>query len=289
MTTAHAGPLDGAAKARPQGWLPNPLATDPATAERQAHVILARRYSSPPGPVRCLTARYRTAAFALGDPPDRVLKRHADQAGYFGEVLAYELLADECVLPHLYRACDTSQTLLVDYLDQAVALAATDAFCELVRAVAVIHTSSARWHPTMTEAMARWQAGKAVNAPPPGWITRPDDWHRLLQLVTDAHGPEHVPLGHLDLKPDHVRRRGKGHLALVDAETLRPDITGLPDLITLAYIARGQGCRSPRWVRQAYLHHVRDLGAQWNDQSLTRALTAFAAATGLHSLHGVHE
>ncbi|MFD6334247.1 hypothetical protein ACFWGI_32330 [Streptomyces niveus] len=29
--------------------------------------------------------------------------------------------------------------------------------------------------------------------------------------------------GHLDLKPEHVRRRGDGGLVLVDVETLRPD------------------------------------------------------------------
>ncbi|MFF5485282.1 hypothetical protein [Streptomyces virginiae] len=289
MTTAPARPLDGAARTRPDGWLANPLTTDPATAERQAYVILARHHAGEPGPVRCMTARYRTAVFALGAPPRRVLKRHADEAGYLGEVLAYELLADENVLPVLHRVCDTSRTLLVDHLDEAVTLAGTDAFDELVRSVALIHTTSARWQPEVAETMARWNAGTALHAPSPDWITRPDDWRRLLRLVTAAHGPDHVPLGHLDLKPEHVRRRADGHLALIDAETLRPDITGLPDLITLAHMADQQGHPSPRWVRHAYLHHVRELGAQWNDADLIRALTAFAAATGLHSLHGAHE
>ncbi|WP_371588026.1 hypothetical protein [Streptomyces virginiae] len=289
MTTAPAGPLDGAARTRPDGWLANPLTTDPVTAERQAYVILARHHAGEPGPVRCLTARYRTAVFALGTPTRRVLKRHADEAGYLGEVLAYDLLAAENVLPVLHRACDTSRTLLVDHLDEAVMLAGTDAFDELVRSVALIHTTSARWQPEVAETMARWNAGTALHAPSPDWITRPDDWRWLLRLVTAAHGPDHVPLGHLDLKPEHVRRRADGHLALIDAETLRPDITGLPDLITLAHMADQQGHPSPRWVRHAYLHHVRELGAQWNDADLIRALTAFAAATGLRSLHGAHE
>ncbi|MCP3819365.1 hypothetical protein NLX86_15005 [Streptomyces sp. A3M-1-3] len=289
MTTAPVGPLDGAAHTRPDGWLPNPLTTDPAAAERQAYVILARHHDNEPGPVRCLTARYRAAVFALGSPPRRVLKRHADEAGYLGEVLAYELLADDNVLPVLHRACDTSRTLLVDHLDEAVMLAGTDTFDELVRSVALINTASARWHPTVAETMARWHTRTALDAPSPDWITRPDDWRRLLQLVTDAHGTGHVPLGHLDLKPEHVRRRADGHLALIDAETLRPDITGLPDLITLAHMADQQGHPSPRWVRHAYLHHVRELGAQWNDRDLIRALAAFAAATGLRSLHGAHE
>lgn len=140
--------------------------------------------------------------------------------------------------------------------------------------------------------MRLWRGGApaaAVDAPPPEWINDADGWHRLLQLVREAHGPDHVPLGHLDLKPEHVRRRGDGHLALIDAETLRPDITGLADLITLAYIASDEPHLSPRWVRHAYLHHVNELGAQWNDHTLRRALTAFVSATGLRSLHGAHE
>ncbi|MEU5428995.1 hypothetical protein AB0H73_25860 [Streptomyces olivoreticuli] len=289
MTIAPAGPLDGAARTRPDGWPATPLTTDRAAIEREAYVILARHHAGEPGPVHCLTARYRTAVFALGTPPRRILKRHADDATYQGEVLAYELLAGELVLPDLHRACDTSRTLVVDYLDQAATLTGTDAFDELIRAVATIHTVSARWHPLVGEAMARWRTGTAVNAPAPRWISRADDWRRLLHLVCDAHGPDHVPLGHLDLKPEHVRRRDDGHLALIDAETLRPDITGLADLITLAFIAGDEPAPAPRWVRHTYLRHVNELGAQWNDHSLVRALTAFAAATGLRSLHGAHE
>ncbi|MFK0253340.1 hypothetical protein [Streptomyces sp. NPDC090445] len=289
MTAAPAGPLDGATRARPDGWLPNPLTIDPAAAERQAYVLLTRHHPGEPGPVRCITARYRTAVFTLGTPPHRILKHHADEAGYLSEVLAYELLHGEHVLPELHRSCDTSRTLLVDYLEQSVQLTAANAFDELIRAVAVIHTASLRWQTEVAEAMARWGAGNLLDSPPPEWVTRADNWRLLLRLVNDAHGSNHVPLGHLDLKPEHVRRRIDGQLALVDAETLRPDITGLPDLITLAYIARELGQSSPRSVRHAYLHHVRELGAQWNDADLIRALTAFAAATGLRSLHGAHE
>ncbi|MCI4085662.1 hypothetical protein MRQ86_36285 [Streptomyces sp. MMS21 TC-5] len=289
MTTAPVGPLDGAARTRPDGWLATPLTTDRAAAEREAHAILDRHHAGEPGPVYCLTARYRTAVFALGTPPRRILKRHADEGAYQGEVLAYELLAGERVLPDLHRVCDTSRTLLVDYVGQAVTLTSTDAFDELIRAVATIHTASARWHPVVDEAMARWRTGAAVSAPAPQWISHADGWRRLLQLVSDAHGPDHVPLGHLDLKPEHVRRRDDGCLALVDAETLRPDITGLADLITLAFIAGDEPKLAPRWVRHAYLHHVNELGAQWNDHSLVHALTAFASATSLRSLHGAHE
>ncbi|WP_275898597.1 hypothetical protein [Streptomyces olivoreticuli] len=42
-------------------------------------------------------------------------------------------------------------------------------------------------------------------------------------------------------------------------------------------------------MRHIYLRHVNELGAQWNDHSPVHALTAFASATGLRSLHGAHE
>ncbi len=44
-----------------------------------------------------------------------------------------------------------------------------------------------------------------------------------------------------------------------------------------------------RGMRHIYLRHVNELGAQWNDHSPVHALTAFASATGLRSLHGAHE
>ncbi|MFD8978472.1 MFS transporter [Streptomyces sp. NPDC059564] len=59
-----AGRPAGTRPTRPDGWLANPLTTDPVTAERQAYVILARHHAGEPGSVRCLTARYRTGVFA---------------------------------------------------------------------------------------------------------------------------------------------------------------------------------------------------------------------------------
>ncbi|MET8181510.1 hypothetical protein [Streptomyces sp. NPDC005336] len=287
MNVAPAGPLDGAARTRPDGWLANPLSTDRSLAERQARTLLGRHHPGAPAPVRCLTARYRTAAFALGAPPRQLLKRHADEAAYLGETLAYEVLADEHVLPALHSTSDSSRTLVVDYLGDGVDLTDTDAFEELIHTVAVVHTASGRWNPAVAEAMSSWHVEIALSSSASDWISSPDDWHHLMQLMADAHGPDHVPLGHLDLKPDHVRRNSDGRLALIDAETLRPDLTGLPDLITLAYIA-GPNDRlpPPRWIRHAYLRHVNELGAEWTDVALVNALTAFATATDLHSLHG---
>ncbi|MFI6281600.1 hypothetical protein [Streptomyces sp. NPDC050988] len=138
--------------------------------------------------------------------------------------------------------------------------------------------------------MSRWRLVNAANSPAPAWVRNPAAWRELLQLTTAAHGDDHVPLGHLDLKTDHCRRRPDKRLALIDAETLRPDLTGLPDLITLAYLAQVNGrALSPRWTRQAYRRHTNDLGAQWSDAGLVRALIAFAEATGLTSLHGADQ
>ncbi|MFD5414262.1 hypothetical protein [Streptomyces nojiriensis] len=93
------------------GWPATPLTTDRAAAEHEAYAVLDGHHAGEPGPVYCLTARYRTAVFALGTPPRRIVKRHADEAAYQGEVLAYELLVGECALPDLHRVCDASRTL----------------------------------------------------------------------------------------------------------------------------------------------------------------------------------
>ncbi|MFE9457334.1 hypothetical protein [Streptomyces californicus] len=242
------------------------------------------------GPVRCLTARYRTATFTLGAPPRQLLKRHGDDAAYLGEVLAYQLLENERVLPELHGASDTSRTLVVDFLHEPADIEHEDGFDELIATVAAVHTAPARWPQHTTETMSPWCLATVADAPAPPWVRDPVAWRELLRLTATAHGDGHVPLGHLDLKADHCRRRPDGRFALIDAETLRPDLTALPDLITLAYLGHVEGrTLHPRWVRQAYRHHSNDLGARWSDGDLVRALTAFAKATGLNSLHGVDQ
>ncbi|MFI5751162.1 hypothetical protein ACIBBE_35830 [Streptomyces sp. NPDC051644] len=290
MSTTLAGPLAGAARVRPDGWLATPLTTDPSQAEAQARSLVHRHHPVAPGPVRCLTTRYRTATFTLGAPPRQLLKRHGDEAAYLGEVLAYQLLEDERVLPELHSASDISRTLVVDFLHEPAAIEHEDGFEELIAAVAAIHTAPARWPQHTTETMSPWRLATTADAPAPAWVRDSVAWRELLRLTADAHGDDHVPLGHLDLKADHCRRRPDGRLALIDAETLRPDLTGLPDLITLAYLGQVEGrTLPPRWVRQAYRRHNNDLGAQWSDGGLVRALTAFVTTTGLTSLHGVDQ
>ncbi|MFF4948628.1 hypothetical protein [Streptomyces chattanoogensis] len=178
---------------------------------------------------------------------------------------------------------------MVDFLDAPADIDRTGGFEELIAAVATIHTAPARWPQAVADTMAPWRLA-TTDRPAPGWIRDAAAWRRLLQLTAAAHGEDHVPLGHLDLKADHCRRRPDGHLALIDAETLRPDVTGLPDLITLAYLAQTEGRDlSPRAVRQVYRRCINDLGAQWSDAGLMNALAAFADATGLCSLHGVEQ
>ncbi|MFD4260870.1 hypothetical protein ACFWR9_25395 [Streptomyces sp. NPDC058534] len=290
MSTTLAGPLAGAARVRPDGWLATPLTTDPAQAAAQARSLIHRHHPAAPGPVRCLTARYRTSTFTLGAPPRQLLKRHGDEAAYLGEALAYQLLEGETVLPELHSVSDTSRTLVAGFLDDPAAIDHEDGFEELIAAVAAIHTAPARWPQHTTEIMSQWRLGTTVGAPAPTWARDPAAWRELLQLTAAAHGDSHVPLGHLDLKADHCRRRVDGRFALIDAETLRPDLTGLPDLITLAYLGQVEGrALRPRWIRQAYRRHTNYRGAQWSDADLVRALTTFAKATGLTSLHGVDQ
>ncbi|MER0476988.1 hypothetical protein ABR737_01215 [Streptomyces sp. Edi2] len=290
MSTVLAGPLAGAAHVRPDGWLATPLTTDRTQAEAQARSLIQRQHPTVPGPVRCLTARYRTATFTLGAPPRQLLKRHGDEAAYLGEALAYQLLATERVLPDLHSTCDATRTLMVDFLDDPADIDRTGGFEELIATVATIHTAPARWPQAVSDTMAPWRLATTMGEPAPGWIRDAAAWRRLLQLTAAAHGEAHVPLGHLDLKADHCRRRVDGHLALIDAETLRPDLTGLPDLITLAYLAQTEGRNlPPRAVRQVYRRCINDRGAQWSDADLVTALAAFADATGLRSLHGVEQ
>lgn len=279
--------MDGATRPHTAGRLPILLTTNRAHAEAQARHLIHVHHPQAPGPLRCLTAGHRTAVFALGDPPTRLLKRHADEAAYLGETLAYQLLTEEDVLPTLRSHSDPTQTLVVDFLDRQADLSVPSVFDELIRLVAAIHTAPARWPPALAEIMSAWRVEALVNAPTPQWIKSPEAWGRLMNLVAGAHGPEHIPLGHLDLKSDHTRHREDGRLALIDAETLRPDLTGLPDLITLVYLAGDiVPVLPPAWIRRGYLRHVNFLGAQWTDADLCRALEAFADATGLHSLHG---
>ncbi|MCM3920700.1 hypothetical protein ND748_03285 [Frankia sp. AiPs1] len=287
MSAVAAGPLAGAARARPDGWLAQPLGTDPATATEQARTLLALHHPDVVGPVRCLTARYRSATFAVGHPPHAIFKWHADEAAYLGERLAYDLLAAEQVVPALRGSCDESRTLLVGYLPDAADLADLDLFDDLIGAVVRVHTASARWNRTVREAMARWRTAAALAGDPP-WVDDPSAWRRMLLLVAAAHGPAHVPLGNLDLAADHVRRHPDGRLALVDVETLRPDVTGLPDVVTLAYLAAQAGHAHPGpWVRARYVRHLRQAGVNWADRDLIAAFTNFAEATGLTSLHGL--
>jgi hypothetical protein len=294
MSTQLTGPLAGASRVRPDGWLATPLTTDPALAEAQARALVHRHHPAAPGPVRCLTARYRTATFTLGTPPRLLLKPPGDEAAYLGEVLAYQLLDSERVLADLHAASDTSRTLVVDFLDESADIDSQDGFEELIAAVAAIHTAPARWPEAVTDAMGPWRLDRAAASPAPTWIRRPDEWWDLLEMTGLAHGDTHVPLGNLDLKADHCRRGPDGRLALVDAETLRPDLTGLPDLITLAYLGQVEGrTLAQRWIRETYRRHTNALGAQWSDAGLVRALTAFATvtttATGLVSLHGIDQ
>jgi hypothetical protein len=283
------GPLAGATRVRPDGWLAHPLTTDVRCAEDQARVLLARHHGPHhPGVVRCLTARYGSATFTLGEPPQRLFKQHADEGAYLGEVLAYQLLAGDDVLPAFYGACDDSRTLILGYLPEAADLRAPGAFEELINAVAAVHTTSARWDGETLDAMAVWHVGTALTAASPAWITQPEHWRRVLRAVAESHGPCHVPLGHLDLKPEHARRHPDGRIAIIDAETLRPDLTGLPDLITLGWLARDLGLRigGPA-IRSAYRERINLLGAQWSDSELVAALHEFADATGLRCLHDV--
>ncbi|ONH32838.1 hypothetical protein [Pseudofrankia asymbiotica] len=287
MSAVAAGALAGALRTRPAGWLARELTVDPIAAALEADALLERHHPDLAGPVRCLTTRYRSATFTVGAPPHAVLKRHADKVAYLGERLAYDLLATDRVLPRLRGSCDHALTLITAYLPQAADLTRQAVFDELIETVVRVHTAPARWDRPVVDAMAPWRIDAALKEDTP-WVRDSAAWRRMLSRVGAAHGPAHIPLGNLDLAPDHARRQADGRIALVDVETLRPDVTGLPDLVTLAYLAAEAGhSGAGPWVRTRYRHHQERAGGRWAERELVLALVDFAEATGLQSLHGL--
>lgn len=285
---APAGPLAGAAQTRPDGWLPNPLTTDAAAAQNQARPLIERHHPAHAGqPLRCLAARYRSHTLALGPGPEWVFKRHADEGSYLAETMAYQLLANEGVLPELVAACDASRTLITTYLPTQADLRTPKTFAELVDAVAAVHTAPSRWPGEITATMAPWRL-EALTTEPYDWVRDHAAWRRLLQALAHAHGPDHIPIGNLDLKADHARRHGDGRLGIIDAETMRPYLTGMGDLVVLAHLATELGHRSPAaWVRWLYVERTRERGASWTVGSVREAVIAYQAVTGLHHAQGL--
>ncbi|QMU71442.1 hypothetical protein [Streptacidiphilus sp. P02-A3a] len=153
--------------------------------------------------------------------------------------------------------------------------------------VAAVHTATTR----LTAPEATTLAGFTLAATKdlaPAWIADAGAWAEVTAAHLDAYGPDVVPLGHLDLKPQHLRRRADGTLVLLDTETVRPDVTGLIDLVTLPAVMRQAGREMPAaHVLDLYLEASWGYGARWSAHSLRAALRAFAAATGLHDLHGL--
>ncbi|MEU1284539.1 hypothetical protein [Kitasatospora sp. NPDC005856] len=69
-------------------------------------------------------------------------------------------------------------------------------------------------------------------------------------------------------------------------ESVRPDVTGLIDLVALPAVLRQAGHElSPDQVLGLYLDATAAQGANWTADSLKSALHAYAAAPGLESLH----
>lgn len=261
------------------------MTTDTAAAQTQARALLERHHPEYGGPLRCLAARYRSHTFALG--PEWVFKRHADEGSYLAETMAYQLLAGEGVLPELVAACDASRTLITTYLHAQADLRQAPVFDEFVGAVAAVHTAPSRWPAGVSQTMTPWRL-EALAQEPYDWVRDMDAWRLLVELLAQVHGPDHIPMGSLDLKADHARRHVDGCLALIDVETMRPYLTGIGDLVVLAHLATELGHAAPAsWVRGLYVDHARARGAAWTVTTLRTAVRAYQAATGLHHAQGL--
>ncbi|MFE4018518.1 hypothetical protein ACFXPZ_14005 [Streptomyces sp. NPDC059101] len=282
--------LHGLIRVRPYGWLASPLPTNPAAAAERLHEVRDQDHADHPaagGPLEVLAARATAAVAALGTPPTAVLKLHADVGAYNAELLAYALVGHCPVLPRLLGAADASRSLLLEHLPDPFDWAPADAPAALVDAVAAVHAAPA--HLDVADALAPFRLDRLTAAPAPAWISDPDAWHTALTLCSRAHGPMHIPVGHLDLKPEHVRHRGgDSAVCLIDIETLRPDVTGLIDLITLPAVLRqaGRPMAGPD-VRELYRAATARHGATWTTTDLRAALIAYQRATGLATLSGL--
>ncbi|MGW7312672.1 hypothetical protein [Streptomyces sp. NPDC054865] len=283
--------LTGLARIRPTGWLTSPMPTDPVDLLVRARRALADDHPGVDGRVSVISARYTAAVFTVHRPPPNsslVLKLHADPAAYAGETLAYALLADTTPVARLYAEGEESLSLLLEYLPKPADWTGEEMPAVLAERVAAVHTASLRLPGEAAEALADFSLASLSGAPAPAWITNPSAYGEVLAAHLDAYGPQLVPLGHLDLKPEHLRRRPDGEVVLLDVESVRPDVTGLIDVVTLPAVLRQAGHQlSPARVLDLYVDAATALGARWTAPTLKAALRAYTAATGLQSLHGL--
>ncbi|WP_433856670.1 hypothetical protein [Streptomyces kronopolitis] len=282
--------LHGLIRVRPHGWLASPLPTTPAAAAERLRAVLDQDHADAPaagGPLRVLAARATAAVATVGEPPAAVLKLHADTGAYDAELLAYALVGHSPVLPSLLGAADASRSLLLEYLPGAFDWGAVDAPAAVIEAVGAVHAAPAALDAASAGALAPFRLDQLAAAP--AWISDPGAWRTVIALCMRAYGPAHIPVGHLDLKPEHVRqRRGDGAVCLIDIETVRPDITGLVDLITLPAVLRQAGTPLPgAEVRELYRAATVRHGATWTTDDLCAALFAYQRATGLATLDGL--
>ncbi|MFD7735300.1 hypothetical protein ACFV6F_33570 [Kitasatospora phosalacinea] len=297
MTTPTAAPataaeaLTGLARIRPAGWLATPMPTDPATLLARARQALAADHPGIDGRLTVISARYTAAVFTVHRPDGAdplVLKLHADAAAYAGESLAYALLNGTAPIARLHAEGDNSRSLLLEYLPEPADWTSPKTPALLAGHVAAVHTASLRLPGEAAQAMNGFTTAALLDAPAPAWITGPAAYREVLAAHLDAYSPHLVPLGHLDLKPEHLRRRPGGDVVLLDVESVRPDVTGLIDLITLPAVLRQAGHElAPARVLDLYLEATTAQGARWTTDSLKTALRAYAAATALESLHGL--
>ncbi|MFD9423820.1 MULTISPECIES: hypothetical protein [unclassified Streptomyces] len=263
--------LRGLIRVRPHGWLTDPLPTSSAAAADRLHTALAHH-------------GFRQASGA----PLRVLKVHAHEASYNGELVAYALVGHCPALPGLLGSADASRSLLIDYIPHPVDFTAPAAVAELVGAVAAVHAAPTSLAPELKGAFDAFRLDRLAASSAPVWLPEPAPRADVIGYVRDAHGGDAIPVGHLDLKSEHARRREGGALVLVDLETLRPDITPLIDLVTLGAFLRQAGRPLPGAdVLALYRDAADQHGITWTTGALRAALTAYQRATGLDTLDGL--
>lgn len=109
--------LAGLTRIRPDGWLDTPLPDNPGSLLLRAREAMDADQPGFNGRLRLISSRYTAAVFTVNYAWGlRVLKLHADPAGFAGEALAYELLTGTAPVAQLHAENEASLSLLLEYL-----------------------------------------------------------------------------------------------------------------------------------------------------------------------------
>ena len=181
-----------------------------------------------------------------------IVKVHAAHDSFARELAAYRALAGSRFVPAVLRV--RTRTLVLEDLGDAIAVASP------VDVAALLGRVHAAAQPLDAPSLAALRG-----APPPAWIGDRAAYAEAIELACRLYGSAYVPIALGDLKPDHVRVRANGELALFDFETFSPGVLGEIDVLALESFAP-----QPDWCELLAAYH-RGRGHVLGDRELALA------------------